>query len=138
MSHNPHTPHLNFIIICQKVDEANGKLNFYGVADIVTVRSTAKNMPAAPVELFVAVSIYSQDQSQSYPSKLTMQLPGGKEMELATFVLGNDAGKFVGREIMPFGFDFEQSGLHWLKVYIDGQLRGQAPLMIRYEREFVN
>jgi hypothetical protein len=138
VNQNRQTPHLSFIIVCQRVEDANGKLNFYGVADIVTVHSSVKDMPAAPVKLFVAVAIFSQDKSQSYPSKLTMQLPNGNEIGLAAFVFGDDAGKYVGREIMPFEFEFEQSGLHWLNIYIDGQLRGQAPLWVRYEREFVH
>ena len=138
MSLNTQMPHLSFIIVCQKVEDANGQLNFYGIADIITVNSSATNMPIAPVELFVVVAIFSQNKSQSYPSKLTMQLPSGNEMELATFVLGNDAGKYVGREIMPFCFEFEQSGLYWLNIYIGGQLRGQSPLLVRYERELVH
>jgi hypothetical protein len=134
----PQTPHLSFIIVCQKVEDTKGQLNFYGVADIITVNSSAKNMPVAPVELFVVVSIFSQNKGRSYPSRLTMQPPTGSELELATFVLGNDAGKYIGREIMPFEFRFEQAGLHWLNIYIDGQLRGQSPLLVRYEREFVH
>lgn len=129
---------LNFFIVCQNADEAGGALNFYGVYDSLLVRGTAERMPMTTINLMLAVGIYAQDHSQTYPARLTMQPPGGTETEIATFNLGNDEGRFVGREIMPFGVDLDVPGLYLLRLYLDGELRGQSPLSLRYEREFVH
>jgi hypothetical protein len=132
------TPFVSFIIVCQKVTEDNGVLNFYGIADDIFIKSTNPEMPIAPVDLSVAVSIFALDKGPSYASRLTMQLPSGKEIELGSYTLGNDAGKFIGRMITPFQFEFVQPGLYWVNLYLDGELRGQAPLLVRYERELVH
>lgn len=95
-------------------------------------------MPVTVVNLTIVAGIFTEGKKMAYPARLTLQHPGGRETEMARFSLGNVDGLPVAREIMPFELKFEFEGLFWLNLYLDGQLRCDAPLRVRYERKSVS
>ena len=130
-------PHVT-LIVCKKVDADGGKLDLYGVSDLITVNSSTPNMPLVSVDLVVLLAVFSTTKSWSHEGRLTIQLPSGNEIEAGTFKLRNQSGRFVGRVIVPFDFEFKKPGVYWVNGYLDGALAARYPLWVRHESELVH
>lgn len=117
------------MIFCQDAgNEANNTINLYGVFNTISLKCIDPENFRATVSFNVVVSVLPVDIGLSYELSLHLEWPDGSGNTL--FQIGNNETAFVASAIIPIRFAVYQSGIHWLKLYLDGEFLAQSPLQI--------
>lgn len=126
-------PLLRYVLVCKEVREGED-----GLPDAVGIMSEAMipyklGQPQNyDLKLFVLVSIYTEDEDETYAIALAVETPSEYEGEVGTVRLGNVAGHFLSTLAAPLSIEMNESGTYWVKVYYQQELLGEIPLKISF------
>jgi hypothetical protein len=127
-------PELIYIALCRDVREnADGTRDLIGVFRGMVGSSSSGEMPPLTLNLKGVASFYLEDRNATYPIRLAMRTPDGREME----VQGGQVGRFGHLHTSSFtvicNFTLRHPGVYWFCCYWEGQLLGRYPLTIDYQ-----
>ncbi|HEX8653119.1 MAG TPA: hypothetical protein VF708_20040 [Pyrinomonadaceae bacterium] len=128
-----HFPLLRFVLVCHEVIEGEAGLpDAYGVLSEVTIASQPGEPQFFELSLDILVSIYTEDENETYQIDLAVKAPSGHEGGVGTIRLGNVDGRFVSTFAGPLDIEMDTPGTFWIKVYYHGRLLGEVPLKVNF------
>jgi hypothetical protein len=135
VSKNKQLPEFRFVLLSRDIKQnPDGSLNLFSIVKGLTVDAPSDEMPRVEIKLMVAVGMFSQDKRETYSMRFAIESPDGSEEEVGFVQIGFVDGRYVDVQYMPLVMFTSSPGLYRFKVYLAGQLFGQYPFEIRYEK----
>jgi hypothetical protein len=129
-------PHIQVAAICENVlQEPNGVLSLIRIIDRIMISATPgapASMPTTQFHFKAVISLKSDSARGRSMVGLRPQKPSGIYLnEVASPVLfeGEDRGNNL---IIDLNLEFDEEGLYWFDVLIDGRIVTRMPLRIVY------
>lgn len=133
MSADRKFPLLRYILLCGEVCEADDGLpDAYGILSETTILTEPGEEQYFELSLYFLISIYSEDESQTYPIDLTVKAPSDHEGEVGRIELGNQNGRFISTLGSSLSIEIDRPGTFWFKAYYEGRLLGEIPLKVHF------
>lgn len=128
-------PILRYVLLCGEVCEGDDGLpDAYGILSEMTIGSGPNEPQYFDLKLHVLVSIYTEDEGETYPITLAVKTPSGHEGKAGGLRLGNVGGRFYSTLGAPFSMEVDRPGTYWVKVYHGRRLLGETSLKINFRR----
>lgn len=127
-------PELVYIALCREVREnEDGSRDLLGIFGSLIGSSSLEEMPPLKLALNGIVAFYLEDKTATYPIRLTMQKPDGREIEMDTAHVGKFGHLHTQSITVICSFTFRNQGTYWFCCYWNDQLLGRYPLTIGYQ-----
>jgi hypothetical protein len=137
----PGGPYLQMAFFCERVlVESDGVVSFIRQIDRLTTNASGPSapatMPATNYSAFLALAMKSGTARGSFEMQVVRERPSGIRdgqpvFTLTIFFEGEDRGVGV---YGPISLNFEEEGLYWFDVLLDGTLMTRMPFRVIYQR----
>lgn len=135
----PGGPYLQSAFFCEKaLKEESGVFSYIRVVDRVTHTVTGpnapQNMPAVTLPLTLVITVKSGRARGRQMVTIRRESPAGlreQPISMPVFLEGEDRGVGI---VMETNLTYEEEGLYWFDVELDGRLVTRMPLRLLYHR----
>ena len=132
-------PYLQMAVFCEKVlQEKDGVVSAIRIIDRINQTATGPNAPQAMApfdyQLTGLITLKSGSARGGVQVEIEPEMPSGLRKPRVTMTAqmeGNERGQNL---IMNMKMRFEEPGVYWFNVYVDGRLITKMPLGVQYSR----
>ena len=134
-----HGPYLQMSVFCEKVlQERDGVISVVRVIDRVNRTAAGPDapdaMPSFDYQLTAVITLKAGRARGGVQVEIEPELPSGLRQPRAAMTAqmeGNERGQNL---IMNLQMKFEEPGVYWFNVYVDGRLITRMPFTVTYSR----
>lgn len=132
-------PFVQVACICETaINDKTNTISLIRVIDTITQRTRGNNpsqdMPPITFQGKLVIMLKSGRAQGRHELNVIPELPSGETQNPITLSVHFDGEEKGANLISNLNYTFTQEGLHWFRVYVDGEVLTAIPLRVKYER----